>query len=66
MFRVAFVVVLISLGLIGCGDEKEACVFVPESPSAVDLDLQPLQDTLVNITSKDELVRLFTRYPIIR
>ena len=66
MFRVAFVVIIISLGLVGCGDEKEACVFIPESPSAVDLTLQPLQDTLSNITSKDDLVRLFTKHPIIR
>lgn len=54
------------LGLIGCGEEKEACVFVPEPSSRIDLHLQPLQDTLANITSKKELVDLFTRYPVIR
>ncbi len=65
MFRVAFVV-MFSVCLIGCGEKEEACVFVPEAASTVDLALQPLQETLVNISSKGELIQLFTKYPIIR
>ena len=66
MLRLAFVVLIFSLALIGCGEKEEACVFVPEPSSTVDLTLQPLQDTLVNISSKAELKRLFTKYPVIR
>jgi hypothetical protein len=66
MFRAILVVIIICLSLIGCRDKDEACVYVPESPSPVDLTLQPLQDTLVNIRSKDELILLFTKHPLIR
>lgn len=66
MFRAAFVVLIFPLALIGCADKEEACVFVPETSSTVDLTLQPLHDTLVNISSKAELKRLFTKYPVIR
>jgi hypothetical protein len=66
MFRVALVVIIISGSLMGCGDEKEACVYIPENASPLDLKLQSLQDTLVNISSKEELVRLLTRHPLIR
>ena len=51
---------------MGCGDEKEECVFIPETAYQVDLKLQPLQDRLVNISSKDELIDLLTRHPVIR
>src|SRR5262245_7429479 len=66
MFRVAFVIVVFSVCLIGCGEKEEACVFIPESASSVELILEPLQETLVNISSKGELIRLFTRHPLIR
>jgi hypothetical protein len=66
MFRITFVVVLVSVCLIGCGEKEEACVFVPEPASTVDLKLQHLHETLVNINSKGELIRLFTTYPLIR
>jgi hypothetical protein len=66
MFRVGFFVVMISLSLMGCGEEKEACVFIPEAAPTIDLKLQPLQDSMVNIGSKAELVRLLTKHPIVR
>jgi len=66
MFRVAFVFVLFSACLIGCGEKEEACVFIPESASSVDLTLQPLQEMLVNISSKGELIQLFTTHPLLR
>lgn len=66
MFRVAIAIVIISFCLAGCREKEEACVFIPETTSAVDIKLQPLQDTLVNIKSKKDLVRFFTKYPIIR
>lgn len=58
---------LVSLWLTGCDGEKEECAFTPGTSSVkIDLQLEPLQDSFVNITSKDELVKLFTRYPVIR
>ena len=66
MFRAAIVIVIVSLSLAGCGEKEEACVFIPEPASHVDLTLQPLQDSLVNVNSKGDLIRLFTKYPLIR
>lgn len=66
MFRVALVVVIVSVCLIGCGEKEEGCVFIPETESTLDLKLQPLQEKLVNVTSKDELIQLFTTHPTIR
>ena len=66
MFRLAFFVVIVSTCLISCSDKEEACVFIPETPSPVDLKLLPLQQTLVNVKSKRELTQLFTKYPILR
>jgi hypothetical protein len=67
MFRLAFVVcIAVCLGLIGCGEEKEVCVFVPENAAPLDLRLQSLEDTLLNIKSKNELVSFFSKYPAIR
>ena len=66
MFRVAFVVLFGAVFLISCGGKEEGCVFMPETELTVDLTLQPLQETLVNIGSKGELIQFLTKYPLIR
>jgi len=58
---------LILLSLSGCNREKEECAFQPET-SGISLNLQfeSLVDSFVNITTKPQLVRLLTQYPVIR
>ena len=53
--------------LTSCDSEtEEACVFQPEVASKVTLDFEMLQDSLLNISSKNDLVKLLTRHPVIR
>jgi len=66
MQRFLFVVFISSIWLAGCGDEKEECVFTPDPVSKVDITLVALQDTLVNIGSRETLVEFFTHHPVIR
>lgn len=60
------VVILASLWLAGCKGEKEECVFIPEVAAKINLQVEPLEDTFIDVASKDELIELFTRYPVIR
>lgn len=52
----------------GCGgDKEEACVTVPDTRhSRVGVVIEQFQDSLVNVKSKDEMVALLTRQPLIR
>lgn len=40
------VVILASLWLAGCKGEKEECVFIPEVAAKINLQVEPLEDTL--------------------
>lgn len=63
----ALAFVLFSLWLAGCGRKNEECVFQPETSNiTVDLRFESLQDSFINVSSKDQLIRLFTRFPVIR
>jgi hypothetical protein len=67
MNKVIAIGVLLCLWLAACTDEKEACVFVPETDDIrIDLNVEPLQDRFIDVPSKDALVRLFTQHPVIR
>lgn len=59
---------VVVVGLWGCGkDEEEKCVFVPDvSGLAVEVTLEQLQDSLVNVKSKPQLIGLLSRQPVIR
>jgi hypothetical protein len=59
---------ILVIGLWSCGKEDEdKCVFVPDvSGLSVDIRLERFEDSLLNITSKPQLVALFTRQPNIR
>jgi hypothetical protein len=60
-------VVLLSALISGCGDEKEACVFIPETSSIdVEIVFEHFEDSLANITSKTELIEMLGREPLIR
>ena len=61
-----FSVILASLWLAGCNGEKEECVFIPEVAAKINLQVEPLEDTFIDVASEDELIKLFTRYPVIR
>lgn len=54
--------------LWSCGkEEEEKCVFAPDvSGIAVDVTFERFEDTLAGVTSKQKLVDLFTREPLIR
>lgn len=55
------------LFLSGCGEEKEECAFIPEtSGTSVDLKYESLSDTLINLSSKTELVKLLDRHRVLR
>jgi len=59
--------IILILLLTRCGKDREACVFVPETSSIkLNLSIEALQDSFVNVSSKKELVRLLTNHPQIR
>jgi gliding motility-associated lipoprotein GldB len=60
---VIFIVIII---LAGCNKESE-CVFAPETSSIkVNVKVEPLEDSFVNVPSKAALVKLLTHHPVVR
>jgi hypothetical protein len=67
MFKHLVLLIFLGVWLASCNsDKEEACVFQPDVSSKVPVDFEMLQDTLMNISSKKELVELLTRHPAIR
>jgi hypothetical protein len=64
MKRIVLALVSASL-LFSCDVDVEECVEVPEV-TEVSIVIEQLQDTLVNLKSKADLVALFTREPAVR
>lgn len=66
--RIVFSVMSVGLLFLqGCGSEsQEECAFVPVVKTKVEIEFLRLSDSLVNITSKDELVEFLSRYPVLR
>lgn len=61
-FKGAAYFLLIALFVASCGEEKEECSFIPDTEgTALDLQFESLADTLVNLSSKTELVKLLDR-----
>ena len=53
--------------LFHCGSDKEECAFIPDTSNLnIELDYQALSDNFINVSSKEELVRLLTDNPVIR
>jgi len=63
-----FLASLAALLLWSCGEtETEECVKSPDEVSErVSITIEQLQDSLVNLTSKEQLVSILTRQPLIR
>jgi len=59
---VLFTVVL----LAGCQSEKEECVFTPTETKPVSIVIEHFEDSLVSVSSKNELVALLGRETVIR
>ncbi len=67
MFRDIVLYIFLIVLLASCSsDEEEACVFQPDVSSKVSLDFEMLQDSLMGISSKKDLVQLLTRNPALR
>jgi hypothetical protein len=65
MNRYLTLLIVLIFFLGGCGSEEEGCVFQPDAPK-VTLNFTMLQDSFLNITSKNDLIKLLTRHPVIR
>lgn len=64
-FVYRFVLVLV-VGVYGCGTDKEECAYIPPLSQSVSLDFVSLSDSIVNISTKDELVDFLGRHPVLR
>lgn len=53
--------------LWSCGNDEERCAVVPDTQGKkVTITIEQFQDTLANLKSKEELIALFRRQPVIR
>jgi hypothetical protein len=66
MKRILFIIFFAFL-VWGCDEkEKSECVFQPELSNRVEIQIEQLQDSLVNISSRKQLVHILTRNPVMR
>jgi hypothetical protein len=66
-YRFGIWVVVIAVLLSGCGEEKEECAFIPEtSNTSLQLEYNSLADTLINLSSKAQLVEMLSKRPVLR
>lgn len=66
-YKIGIFVTMITLLLWGCGEEKEKCAFIPETSNAtIELAYNSLSDSLVNVSSKAELVKLLSKRHVLR
>jgi hypothetical protein len=68
MRKILLVGFLMALLLSGCNSDKETreCVDAPDANEHVPIDIEQLQDALVNVRSKAELVDILTQQPMVR
>ncbi len=65
--RFVLVCIVLTGFLSGCGEEKEECAFIPETSGIeVDLKFESLADTLVNLSSKEQLISLLEKHRVMR
>jgi hypothetical protein len=63
-FAMTVIVIFI---LSGCGEKKEECAFIPEtSKISIDLEFESLSDTLVTISSKEQLIKFLDKHRVLR
>lgn len=64
---IVITIAFVTAWIAGCSPEKESCVFKPDvSGIEMDVKIRQLQDSFIDVGSKEELVELLTRYPVIR
>jgi len=66
MQKLLVIVLFVALCLAGCNGEKDECVTVPTIEQPVSVAVDQLQDSLVGLTTKEELVALLTHHPMVR
>ncbi len=67
MKRNAIIIVSAIILLASCKKDKDECTFIPDTNNIkIDLQIEQLQDSFLNISSKTKLVLLLTRHPEIR
>lgn len=60
-------VIGVMIVLLGCGSDKEECVYIPDSSALqVDLQIDQLQDSVTTFQSKQQLVEFFSRHIVLR
>lgn len=66
MFRYPGIILFLGIILTGCNsNQEERCVFQPEA-AKVQIQFTSLQDSVMAIESKKELVEFLTRHPVLR
>lgn len=67
MYKYFPLAMLMLIFLGSCASEnEEPCVFQPEVSQHAEVEFISLQDSLMNVSSKSDLVALLTRYPVVR
>lgn len=66
--RILSCLIIIGIFLSGCKNEaEEKCAFIPETSDIhIQLEIEQLQDSVAQFSSKDELVRFFSKRPQMR
>jgi hypothetical protein len=65
--RALLILSLVSFFVVSCETDKDGCVTVPDTKAiAIDVKIEPLQNQIANIQSKQQLVDLFTKEPLVR
>jgi hypothetical protein len=59
--------ITVFFSLVSCEDKEEKCAYIPDTKSIeVDLTFESFSDSLASITSKEQLISLLGRQPIMR
>src|SRR5688572_29780735 len=66
MYKYFVLFIFLLLFLASCNSEEEACVFQPEDSPPISLHFEMLQDSLVNLSSRSELVKFLTKHVALR
>ena len=57
----------LTLFISSCGKKPDECVYVPETGNIkIDIQFEQFEDSMANFSSKQAMVNLFTRQPLIR
>jgi hypothetical protein len=61
------IILTVSILFTGCSDKDEKCAYIPDTDGVeVSLTFETYSDSLINLTSKDKLVKLLSRNAVMR